>query len=1012
MTPAAEVVLPAGVVTFLFTDIEGSTKLLQNVGDRYESILRAHHAVIRRATAAHDGHEVDVAGDGFFLAFARASDAIEAAIDAQRGLADEPAFDGQDVRVRMGIHTGEAQVLGRDYLGLAVHHAARVAGAAHGGQVLISDATAALIEDARVDLLDLGEFHLKDLARPVRLFQVTGAGLPTGFPPVRALDSRPNNLPAFRTSFVGRDSEMEQLRELLADPGLLTLTGPGGCGKTRLAAEVARAALGTLTGGAWFVDLRDATEPADVAPAVAGALDVLDGTAVDDPTERVVAFIGDADSLLLLDNCEHLVAACADVADALLAACPRLRVIATSRDLLGVAGETAFRVPSLAFPGERDPLDEPLAYSAIRLFADRARRSDSRFEIGDDNAADVSRICRRLDGIPLAIELAAARVRHMGAAALERRLDDMFRVLVGSGRRSLQRHHTLDAVVGWSYELLDERDRALLRRLSVFAGGFTLDAGAAVCTEDPSDEDDVADRVFRLVDQSLVERVQDDRYRLLEIIRAYGHERLRDHGESDTVRALHLAYFVDVASALGATLRGGDISALDTFEAEVDNLRAALDWATGAEQLDEALQLIANMSWFFAITGRWAEVQPLVDHALSAAGGTIEPRLRARAIAGVALSGTAALDAGSLDRAVAAIAEFEALGNEPDEFFGYALLAEATRHAIGLLAGGPAGADAPAARALAMARAHGWPTLEAMAIAVDGWGRARRSDLAGGRARLAEALEIARRHQSNTVLGTILFWSGLMSMHAADWAAARAFYEESMPHFRRFSYKLWLQWELDHVAGACIEMGDLVAARSYAEEGLAVSKAYGLVGMGNYADLLRTVGVIEHDLGNFDQAKLYLRESLELKRARGRPHFIAAGLLDLAQVEADSDAVQDAARLCLEAIAILRDLEPVELESGATMQPPIGAALDSAAALASHAADPDGAAELLGASDAWRRSLKDNVSGRAKLRRNRLIDSVTAAIGRGAYGAASERGAELNAPLDVAEDVLRRIVDS
>ena len=559
-----------------FTDIEGSTRLLQRVGDRWASILVAHHRVIRAALDDHNGYEVDTAGDGFFVSFARATNAVGFAVDVQRALAADPVLGAENVRVRIGLHTGEVEVNGSDYLGLAVHHAARIASAAHGGQVLLSDATktmASFRDDDDIDYLDLGEHELKDLARPVRLHQLTSADLAREFPPVRALNARVDRLPVTRSTFVGRESDVAALRLRLASPGLTTLTGPGGCGKTRLAVEAVREALGELPGGAWFVDLRAAASGAQVEEKLVAAISVENVDAV------AAKFRGEA-AAIVLDNCEHLIDACADLVERLLDACPELRVIATSRDLLGIGAEVARRVPPLGSP------------SAVKLFADRAGRVDGGFVVDEHNNATVARICTRLDGIPLAIELAAARVRHMSVDALEDRLDDMFRVLVGSDRRALQRHQTLEAVIDWSYQLLEPDERAVLRRLAVFAGGFDLAAADVVCAADGT-----ADIVFRLVDRSLVERSVGDRYHLLETIRAFGQVQLRDDGESDEVRHRHLEHFVAMADRLGPRLLGPEFfDLIDDLEVDVDNIRDAMEWSFRSGDVKRAVRMLGELA--------------------------------------------------------------------------------------------------------------------------------------------------------------------------------------------------------------------------------------------------------------------------------------------------------------------------------------------------------------------------------------------------------------------------------
>ena len=958
-----------------FTDIEGSTRLLQRVGDRWAGILGAHHGIVRSALGDHNGYEVDTAGDGFFVSFARATDAVGFAVDLQRRLAADPVLGPDEVKVRIGLHTGEVEVSGGDYLGLAVHHAARIAAAAHGGQVLVSDATktmASVRDD--IDYLDLGEHELKDLARPVRLYQLTGADLAREFPPVRALNSRVDRLPVTRSTFVGREDDVVALRALLASPGLVTLTGPGGCGKTRLAIEVAREALDVMPGGAWFVDLRAAAGGAQVEEKLVAVLSVENVDAV------AAKFRGDA-AAIVLDNCEHLIDACADLVERLLDACPELRVIATSRELLGIHTEVARRVPPLGSP------------SAVELFGDRAGRVDAGFVVDEHNNATVARICARLDGIPLAIELAAARVRHMSVEALEDRLDDMFRVLVGSDRRPLQRHQTLEAVIDWSYQLLEPDERAVLRRLAVFAGGFDLAAADVVC-----EVDGTTDIVFRLVDGSLVERDIGDRYHLLETIRAFGQVRLRDDGESDDVRHRHLEHFVAMADRLGPRLLGPEFfDVVDDLEVDVDNIRDAMEWALGSRNVERAVGLLGELAPFFSQCGHGAIITTLGEEALAAAEAAGVPAAaRARALA---LAGFAGLSPGynaSIVHAAEAVALYEAIDEEDrDEFYGWALASHAFEAAF------MGDADEAAARgpaALAECDARGWAGPASLAQAANAFAKLRHDDLPGAREEMARAVGRSRDAGGGLMLIATLFWSGLLSIHAKDWAVGRAFYEEAMPMARRLPYKLWLQWMLDHLAATAMGLDDFVAARSYCEEGLAESRAAGLVGLGNYPSLLANLADLERRLGQFDQAAMYMQEATDLARSA---HFenddrrriglvpMLAGLADLHLLLDEIDAARSALR---EAVEALDGLDPVEIESMIVVQAPVGSVLESLSRLSKREDRPVDALELLAAAAAWRSELRQPLSSERAQAVAAQVAALRAELGDEAFDSAWARG--------------------
>jgi predicted ATPase/class 3 adenylate cyclase len=480
--------IPEDTVTFLFTDVEGSTRLWEQHPDAMREALLRHDTLLHHAIEVHGGHVFKTFGDQFCAAFATAPDALEAALAAQRTLQAEPWEEVGSLRVRMALHTGAAEVRESDYFGPPLNRVAHLLAAAHGGQVLFSLAAAELVRDhlpEGASLRDMGERRLQDLVRPERIFQLVTPELPADFPPLRSLEAFPNNLPLQLTSFIGRGREMEEVKRLLGIHRLLTLTGAGGCGKTRLALQVAADRLAEYADGAWFVDLAPLADPTLVPQAVAATLGVL-GAPGRPLVETLSAVLKSRQLLLVLDNCEHLLAACAGLADRLLQSCPHLRILATSRERLGITGETPYRVPPLSLPDLRQPptLASLTQYEAVRLFIERALTALSTFTVTNANAPFVAQVCHRLDGIPLAIELAAARVRVLPVEQIATRLDDRFRLLTGGSRTALPRQQTLRALIDWSYDLLSAAERTLLTRLSVFAGGWTLEAAEAVCADD------------------------------------------------------------------------------------------------------------------------------------------------------------------------------------------------------------------------------------------------------------------------------------------------------------------------------------------------------------------------------------------------------------------------------------------------------------------------------------------------------------------------------------------------
>lgn len=615
--------LPAGTVTFLFTDIEGSTRLLAHLGDRYAEVLADQRRLLRAAVGRWGGREVDMQGDAFFISFPRARDALAAAVAAQRALAAHGWPQGVAVRVRMGLHTGEPLRAAGGYVGMDVHRAARICAAGYGGQILLSRATCELVQHdlpESASLRDLGQHRLKDLTYPEHIFQALVPDLAADFPPLKTLDVLPNNLPHQVTSFIGREREMAAVRRLLVTTYLLTLTGPGGSGKTRLAVQIAADVLEEFPGGVWLVELAALSDPRLVPQTAAFTLGV-----VEQPGRPLLATLTDhlqsKKLLLVLDNCEHLVRACADVAHTLLRSCSELRILATSREALGIAGELTFPVPPLSLPDPRTPSLQTLTASeAVRLFVERATLSRPEFALTDDNAPAVAQVCHRLDGIPLAIELAAARVKVLSVHELAVRLDDRFRLLTGGSRTALPRHQTLQAAIDWSHDLLSEEERALLRRLAVFAGGFTLEAAEAVCSGGAGAGHGVLDLLTRLVEKSLVMATPQDGatwYQLLETVRQYARDRLLESGEAPATRDRHRDWYVWLAERAEPELEAREqLAWLERLEREHDNFRAALEWSLEGGGSEAALRLAGALHPFWLVRGYWTEETTWLERAL------------------------------------------------------------------------------------------------------------------------------------------------------------------------------------------------------------------------------------------------------------------------------------------------------------------------------------------------------------------------------------------------------------
>jgi len=569
---------PSSITTFLFTDIEGSTRLWETEPQAMRSALARHDAIARAAVESHGGRVVKMTGDGTHAAFDDPHDAVRAALQMQFALGEPNSTNGVALKLRCGVHAGPSERRDNDYFGTAVNRAARIMSAAHGGQVLLSEAVVALIGDhpAGTSLRDLGRVRLRDLASPERVYQVLHPRLRADFPPLRSLEATPNNLPQQLTSFVGRDAELAQARGLLARTRLLTLFGVGGLGKSRLALQIAAETLDRHPDGVWLVELAAIADERLVPLAVASVLGVRE--TVGEPLEASLAkHVADRQLLIILDNCEHLILACAQIAKLLLQSGAEVRMLATSREALRIPGETTLPMPTLSLPDETTrPADLP-RFDAVRLFLDRAQAANPAFELDERNARSVAEICRNLDGIPLALELAAARVRVLDVERIASRLDDRFRLLTGGDRTALRRQQTLRALIDWSHDLLTPEERVQFRRLSVFAGGWTFDAAAKIGAGDEIAAADVPDLVTRLVEKSLV--VTDAgarRFRYLESIRQYAGEQLQRSGEGDSTRERFVSSFVDLAESVQPHFAGAHPGEwLPKVDVERENLLAA-----------------------------------------------------------------------------------------------------------------------------------------------------------------------------------------------------------------------------------------------------------------------------------------------------------------------------------------------------------------------------------------------------------------------------------------------------
>jgi predicted ATPase/class 3 adenylate cyclase/DNA-binding XRE family transcriptional regulator len=635
------------LATFLFTDIEGSAKLWETTPEKMKLALQRHHAILQEAITYNGGAVFQIVGDAFCAAFPTVLSAVSAAITAQQELHREPWDLPFPIRARMGIHTGEAERTSNN--GYAsnptLNRVARILSAAHGGQVLLSLATKDLVKDslpANTELRDMGQHSLKNLIHPEHLFQLNIQGLPSEFPPLNTLTHR-HNLPAQLTSFIAREEEIALVYEYLLknDIRLVTLIGPGGIGKTRLSIEIARAVLTGFPDGVFFVALAPLDDPKLIPAAIAQALGYV-GVKNISMLEQLKEGIGDKQLLLVLDNCEHLIEEVASVAYDLLFACSHLKLLTTSRESLRISGEWVYTIPAFDLPADNSSqdLENALKYPALALFVERARAVRSDFSLNADNVETLLAICARLDGLPLAIELIAARMRFMSPQALLERLSAQFVLTADGTRAASERQKTLQNAIDWSYGLLPPEEQKLFAYLSVFSGGFTLDMAEKIFSQTVT-EKSAPDYVASLLDKSLLQHSavehSDTYYTMLVTIQEFARHRLRDRGEENETRNRHLAYFLDLTKNADRELRGpNQLKWLRRLETIVDNLRAALDWAIESHQAEQALQLVRKLDWFWFIRSEHNEGRQWLDRILKMQDTPLYEEPRAEALYDIA----------------------------------------------------------------------------------------------------------------------------------------------------------------------------------------------------------------------------------------------------------------------------------------------------------------------------------------------------------------------------------------
>ena len=896
--------LPGGTATFLLTDVENNTRLWEQFPTAMRDALARHDALAQECSARCNGTLVKPRGEGdsHFVVFARATDAVQAALELQQALHAEQWALETPIKVRMALHTGEAELRDNDYYGNVVNRCARIRATAYGGQVLLSSTTADLVREhlpPNVTLQGLGLHRLKDLQRPEALWQLRHPHLPATFAPLKSLDLYKHNLPRQLTSFISREPEIQQVKTLLAQTSLLTITGSGGCGKTRLALQVAAEIVETFPDGVWLVELALLPDSADVDAIVksaAAALHVKEQTG-QEMLRTLCEYLGSQNALLLLDNCEHVERAVARVVRALLLACPNLRILATSRHFLSIPGETDWRVPSLLVPAKNVPLkikpEEALRYEAVRLFSERAVAVLPTFRLTTANLPHIVQICRRLDGIPLAIELAAARVSALSVKQIADRLDQAFRLLESDDAPN-DRHRTLRAMIDWSHTLLKEPEKALLRRLSVFVGGWTLEACEAVCAWGELDHWEIVNLLTRLVHTSLV-NVQDvaiirktggdkkgeeeseegeeevSRYYLLETLRQFGQKKLEEHQETEQARDSHISYFLGLAEQAEPELSGSaQAHWLQLLETEHDNLRAALKWSVNVEtRLRIAAALSSFWSRRYVTEGRgWLR------------GGLersnhISPALRAKALCSLA-------DLAALQQDYTT-----ALPLFQQSYDLYVAIGDESRQANILSFLGTIARD--------------------------------QGDIGSALNYYQQSLEIKERVKDRRGVAAALNNLGMIARDQNDLETARDYYSRSLQIYRELSDTARSATVLNNLGSIEFEKGHYPAARDCYHESLTAFQELG--DRWGIALALSNLGNALQRLGETAQAGTLVQQSLRIRHELDDRLGIAFGLCSLAQLARVSEMPVPATRLFAAATGMLKTLN-------APLPPPDQAEID------------------------------------------------------------------------------------
>ena len=852
---------PTGNVTFLFTDIEGSTRLAQEFPESLPTAIEKHHSIMRKAIESNNGFVFETVGDSFCCSFEKAEDAVKAAIQIQINLSNEVCeLSGQKgknclIRVRIGIHSGNAEWNGNSYMGyITLARTARVMSAAYGEQILISNDAYELCfpklparsagggfgkeeGESNISFRDLGERRLKDVIEPIRLFQVASKELREEFPPLKTLDARPNNLPVQLSGFIGRADEIKHAKELLKDNRLLTLTGTGGLGKTRFSLQVAADLIDDFANGVWFVELAAVSDPVFLAITIINDLGLKEEQKKT-PEETLADHLKDKEILIVLDNCEQIIESCAKLAENLLLKCPKLKVIATSREGLNCIGEQTYRIPPLTLPDPNHKYtpEQLTQYESVRLFIERALAVNPKFRVTNENAPALVGVCSRLDGVPLALELAAARTKVLSVEKIFERLDDRFNLLTGGKRTVLPRQQTLRALIDWSYDLLSENEKILWSRLSVFSGGWTLEAAEEVCSDEKISKNDILDLLSQLTEKSVI--IYDetkDRYRILESLKQYGIEKLSDGKE---IFLQHLNYFLKLSEKAKPELIGENTKFwMHKIEADHSNFISAIEWSVNNENKEKGAVISNALGSFWSRRGQYSTGIRLIEIILESSG------ILSKSLKGIVLNwiGSFRISMGDNEQAKKYLEESLDLRKEIGDKIGIA------------------------------------ESLLSLGNVTNSLG-----DFELAKNYYEESQDIYKILGSKSGIAATTLSLGNIALNQGDYGLAKKYHEESLFTFKEIGHKYGIALSINNLGDVSLFQGDYELAKKYLKESLDLLKEIG--NKKGVAFSINTLGYIVLNQGDYEQAKKYYEESLFIFREIGHKYGIALSILSLGMV--------------------------------------------------------------------------------------------------------------------------------